>query len=370
VAALALQSRVKEAGQRGRTAAEIAHGIEALACKLEYHSQSGSDRIIGVRAFSRDGQSSWEYAQLRTRAHYVQNTYRQVAVRALGMRAGLAFTQGPRFNSMRLTDVGQVLARAFLEQPAGAGRQKLEGWLEQWIKGRSSSWGDNLAQALSPARTSGEERRIVWERLVGTGSKASTKRRKLAEEFLKRDEFPDIEKELLPALRKEGAELQAEEISLARCFGRALSSAQRILALLTVALKKERALSGGDAATRGSIRSELKRLREATLEYQKQEDRVPHARDQDAAAFASEVARLADGELLEKLVLRDRQVLQLSDGEIHQGPLFRVIEEDEGGEGTDRDATSDPDARSDKGRTFRLANLFSLVKDCHPGSLP
>ncbi|OJH38261.1 hypothetical protein [Cystobacter ferrugineus] len=370
LAALTLHAQVKAEGARGRTPTDLAHGIEALACKLEHASGVSSDRIIGVRAFNRDGGRTWDYEQLRTRAHYVQNTYRQAAVRAIRTESGLGLASGFRFGSMRLTSVGMELAQAFLAQPAGTGKQTLERWLERWIDGQAPSWGTNLTKALAPTGASEEEREIVWKRLVGTNDAAGHKRRALAEIFLGESEFPDIERDLLPELRKRDGAQQSSEIALARSFGSVFSTALRVLGLLTRVLERAKSVSPADAASLQAIRIASKALREAASDYRRCHDKLPGAGSADASSFVDQISRCSgDSTLLEFIVSRDEQVLQLSDGEIHRGPLFRVLDDEES-RPEEHDGTTDLDARSDSGRTFRLANLFSLVQDCDMESLP
>ncbi|WP_147450986.1 hypothetical protein [Corallococcus llansteffanensis] len=374
VAALALRPDLPPDGRPGRTAADIASGIEALACKLEFIEGEGSDskRIIGVRAFTRDqgqnGASIWDYDSLRTRAHYVQNTYRQAAVRALGEHAGLGLASGSRYSSMVLTGPGEQLAQAYLSQSAG--KPPLKNWLLRWIAGADGYRGPSVRLALSPEHASDDEREIIWKRLAGVDTPGSEKRRALAKIFLQEETFPDIEKSLLPALREQGKKeaLQASGIALARSFGALFTAALRVLAHLTRLIEQVGAVLPADAAARKEIRRAMEQLSESAQKYHKQHEKLPAVGHADALRFALGVQARSGGELLSWLVSLDGQILQLSDGELHPGSLFRVLDNEE--DATDQDGTTDLDARTDDGRTFRLVNLFSLVKDCGMDAVP
>src|SRR6187402_1957627 len=86
LAALAVHADMNAAGDNAPKPTAICHGIEALACKLEYYARidEPSSRILGKRAFDRDGERAiWAFSQLRLQAQYVRNTHRAAATRAV-----------------------------------------------------------------------------------------------------------------------------------------------------------------------------------------------------------------------------------------------------------------------------------------------
>ena len=133
VAALALRESLR--GRTNARASTISHGLEALGCRLEWQTEPDGDRILGKRAFGRDGNDFWTFHELHSARHYVRNTHRQAATRALRDEGGLGLATGSRFDRLELTRVGEELADAFLEQPVGRGRGTLRAPLEAWILG-------------------------------------------------------------------------------------------------------------------------------------------------------------------------------------------------------------------------------------------
>jgi hypothetical protein len=113
VAALALHEELAGVGSNPPKPTAICHGIEALACKLEYDANSDpatrSRRILGSRAFGRDDQSEvWSFQQLRQATNYVRNT-RQAATRP-SSRGWPGVGTRPRFDLLELEPVRRALA--------------------------------------------------------------------------------------------------------------------------------------------------------------------------------------------------------------------------------------------------------------------
>ena len=113
LAALALYEELASHGSNAPKATAICHGIEALACKLEYEANSGretrSRRILGTRAFARVGDSeAWSFHRLREASNYVRNTHRQAATRAVRTDGGLGFARGSRFDLLELEQAHPV----------------------------------------------------------------------------------------------------------------------------------------------------------------------------------------------------------------------------------------------------------------------
>src|SRR5205823_1186817 len=75
-------------------------------------------------------------------------------------------------------------------------------------------------------------------------------------------------------------------------------------------------------------------------------------------AFADAVVAADDGEAIRLMVRRAGKVLGLADGSVSRGALFRAI--DDTGNLEDGAASIEPDRT---GRTFRIANFHSLLRD-------
>src|SRR5689334_8698948 len=106
VASLALHEELRSGGSRPPKPTAICHGIEALACKLEYAADHDdrSTRLLGTRAFGRDLVGKiWAFDGLRQPTNYVRNTHRQSASRALRAEGGLGFATGQRFDLLELS---------------------------------------------------------------------------------------------------------------------------------------------------------------------------------------------------------------------------------------------------------------------------
>jgi hypothetical protein len=63
VAALALRDALR--GIVTVKASTISHALEALGCKLEWAKNEEGTRILGKRAFGRDGDDVWRFKELR-----------------------------------------------------------------------------------------------------------------------------------------------------------------------------------------------------------------------------------------------------------------------------------------------------------------
>jgi hypothetical protein len=221
LAALALHEELVSHGVSSPKPTAICHGIEALACKLEYRvdPQDPSPRILGRRAFGRDGDREvWAFHRLRQASNYVRNTHRQAATRAVRVDGGLGFARGSRFDLLELEPVGRALANAFLDQRVGKGGTSLRKWLRGWLEGDRgiSGWPKTLVQALSPEHATDEERALVRSRLLGTSTTASEKRQRLARAVGRAADMPDIEDAVVVRLRNDGHRELADQVIAAR----------------------------------------------------------------------------------------------------------------------------------------------------------
>ncbi|MBI2502835.1 MAG: hypothetical protein HYW07_06340 [Candidatus Latescibacteria bacterium] len=365
LAALALHEELRRQGANSPKSTAICHGIESLACKLEFfaHPESPSDRILGSRAFRRDKtEAVWNFSQL-SQPHYVRNTHRQAATRALRSAGGLGFAAGTRFDLLELEPVGRALADAFLEQRVGRGGGSLRRWLTDWLQGGQDPHRqpDSLLKALSPTYSTPEEKDLVRSRLLGTSSEACEKRKKLAH-VLNSAEFPDIEKFVVPNLKSEGHGQQADEIVAARAFGAILDRARDATIALTQAVEPER---GGALITQltrcASLRKALGRLRVAAESFRSKAGAAKIHESTSEAFGDALTAAHNDAEAISLLVGRVGELLALADGSVIRGALFRVVDASESLEEFEEGVTTiEPDYT---GRTFRIANFHTLLRD-------
>lgn len=366
LAALALHEEMSGQGSNAPKPTAICHGIEALACKLEYlvDPQDPSPRILGRRAFGRDEQREvWSFHRLRQASNYVRNTHRQAATRAVRVDGGLGFARGSRFDLLELEPVGRALANAFLDQRVGKGGTSLRKWLRGWLDGdrEFSGWPKTLLQALSPEHATEEERALVRSRLLGTSTSSSEKRQRLARAVGRASDIPDIEGTVVTRLRNDGHGTQAAQVMAARAFGAMLDRARDAVARLTRAVEPAR---GGVKLTTlvadSGIKRALKDLRSATKSYVERAN-VAGVNEPTSRAFADAVAVADDTEAIRLVVRRAGEVLGLADAAVVRGALFRVIDgADEASDLEDGAASIEPDRT---GRTFRIANLHALLRD-------
>jgi hypothetical protein len=345
-------------------------------CKLEYIADrdSRSTRILGTRAFGRDPDSEiWTFDRLRQAKNYVRNTHRQAATRAIREvredreAGGLGFARGSRFDLLELEPVGRALANTFLEQRIGKGGTSLRNWLLGWLgddrkrDGDAARRRDSLLKALSPEYPTADERGFVRSRLLGTSTSASEKRQRLANAVGRADTLPDIEGVVVVRLREAGHCEQANELVAARAFGAVLDRARDVIAILTCSAEPGR--GGVKLATLGSdstVRKSIRDLRSAATSYVEKANTAA-VKEATSRTFADAIVAADDTEAIRLLVRRAGEVLGLADGSVVRGPLFRIVDAaDEASDLEDGAESIEPDRT---GRTFRIVNLHSLLRD-------
>jgi hypothetical protein len=368
LAALTLHEELASRGSNAPKPTAICHGIEALACKLQYlfDSEDRSRRILGRRAFGRDTEREvWSFRRLRQAINYVRNTHRQAATRALQVDGGLGFARGSRFDLLEMERVGRDLANAFLEQRVGQGGTSLRKWLLGWLNGDHEVSGvqKTLLNALSPEYATDTERALVRSRLLGasTPERFCEKRQRLARAVGRAADLPDIETGVIVRLREAGHLEQANEIVAARAFGAVLDRARDAVANLTRAVEPER---GGvklvTLARDPALRKSIKNLRLVSNNYINQAN-TANVKEATSRSFANAIVAADDPETIRLLVRRADEVLWLADGSLVRGPLFRIVNgADESRDLEDGAENIEPDRT---GRTFRIANLHSLLRD-------
>jgi hypothetical protein len=369
LAALALSEELVSRGSNAPKPTAICHGIEALACKLEFlvDPQAPSPRILGRRAFGRDAdQEVWSFLRLCQASNYVRNTHRQAATRAVRVHGGLGFARGSRFDLLELEPVGRDLANAFLDQRVGQGGTPLRKWLVGWLLGEKElpASRESFCKGLSPQHPTQNEKECVRARLLDADTQdrkeAKEKRQRLAHAVGRAAEMRDIEGDVVVRLREAGHHEQANEVIAARAFGAVLDRARDAVASLTHEVPAHGGVKLATLATDPGIKSAFKNLRSATKNYVNKANKArvnePTSRD-----FADALAAADDGEAIRLLVRRAGEVLGLVDGFVIRGALFRAVDAtDKAGDLEDGAASIEPDRT---GRTFRIANFHSLLRD-------
>lgn len=368
LAALVLHESLQDQSSNVRKPTAICHGIEALACKLEYgdhNHPSESSRILGRRAFGRDrDRLVRSFEQLHSPSNYVRNTHRQAATRAVRQDGGLGFATGVRFDLLELEPVGRALAEAFLEQRVGKGGTSLRKWLLGWLRGGRdlSDWSETLVEALSPEHPTAEEQGLVRSRVLETSTATCETRRNLVRAFGRTVDLPDIEKVVVPRLRDAGHGKQADQVIAARAFGAVLDRARDATAKLTRAVEPGRGgVPVATLARDAALRKALAALRAAAKNFSSKAS-TAGVTESASRAFAETLLGMADDlQAIRYLVGRVGQVLGLSDDSVIRGALFRVVAATESLDGLEEGAASiEPDRT---GRTFRILNLHSLLRD-------
>jgi len=373
LAALALHEEIASHGLNPPKPTAICHGIEALACKLEYlvDPQDPSPRILGRRAFGRDAEREvWSFHRLRQATNYVRNTHRQAATRAVRVEGGLGFARGSRFDLFELEPVGRALASAFLDQRVGKGGTSLRKWLLGWLAGDRAFSGlpKTLLKALSPEHATDEERTLVRSRLLGISTPASKKRQWLARAVGRAAAMPDIEGAVVVRLREDGHCDQASQVIAARAFGTVLDRARDAVASLTCAVEPARGgVKLATLATDSGIKQAFKELRSATKSFVEKAN-TASVKEPTSRAFADAVAAADESEAIRLLVRRSGEVLGLADGSVVWGSLFRVVDAtdtlDEDEQEPDvRSETTRPNGPLATSRSFRIANFHTLLRE-------
>ena len=381
LAAIALHEELTNDGWNAPKPTTISHGIEALGCKLENLGRRGradrSRRLLGSRAFARDdSQNVWSFGLLSQAKNYVRNTHRQASTRALRTEGGLGFAQGSRFDLLELEPIGRELARAFLDQHVGQGGKSLRNWLLDWIQGdekrnvQAARGSASIKTALSPERPTNEERAIVRARLLDTSNAESDKRLRLSRAIGNNQELPDIEDGIVVRLREAGYPSQANEILAARGFGAVLDRARDAVAAMTKALDSERlGLALPILAQDEQVEQSTADLRAAATNYLQATDTAavnePYSR-----RFAEDIRDAENPRILEVLVQRAEGLFALADRIVVWGSSPQIVKPTQDEEGAQDVADLEDGALSlepDRtGRTFRIKNLHSLLRDVRP----
>jgi len=379
VAALALHAEWKQTRGSAPRPSAICHGLEALACKLEYWHEPGegpSDRVRGRRAFDRDFADDtngevWDFARLRRPTYYVRNTFRQTASRVLRVETGLGFVRGPRFDQFALEKVGEELADAFLDQPVGKGGGSLRKLLLTWLQDglEPDRLTRSVREALSPDRPTAPECKVVRARLFEVGTAGCATRTHLAAAVGRAKEPPDLDTVVVENLRARGRDAQARDLRAARAFGAMLDRSLDVAARVTELVEASGAGIGVTALAQDKqMASRTKALRDAARRLGARAEEAGIV-EPDSRAYAMAVVQAAeDAAVVARVVTAAGELFALADSTVARGPLFRVIAgaaEDDAASEVVRDEGTTTELTD---RTFRVANLHALACDLDAGS--
>ncbi|MEW6078392.1 MAG: hypothetical protein AB1724_11310 [Thermodesulfobacteriota bacterium] len=329
-----VQENIKESPIR------VANAIEALGCKAEYQNNLDTYSFRGKRAFSRDQENddTWNFRQLVQKRHYVQITYRQSTVRALPSNIGLGFVEGEgiRFNTMHLSKLGESLAEAFLlkqESGIGRGNKAVVKFLSEWIQGQAGPGQyvdpQSISQRLGPSYPTEKEKEIVLGRLNsfvtgGVCSDDQERRRRIVKYFKENDSgsWQDLLEKM--AVSDEKARIHANHLLNAKAFEDMRLSCVKLLDVSAMAMENE------DIGIPIVKLSQLQEIAHAFGEVTRSaeqylsliEKQGPYPRD--AQVFASQMVSENLKEKLSFLLARDGRILQIIDGKVSKGPLFKT----------------------------------------------
>jgi hypothetical protein len=365
VAALALRDALR--GIVTVKASTISHALEALGCKLEWAKNEEGDRILGKRAFARDGDDIWRFKELREARHYVRNTHRQAATRALRVEGGLGLASGARFDVLELTTIGRELADAFLDQSVGKGRGRLRKLLVTWIRdGEPIEVSRTLWHAMAPSYPTPAEREIVRARVFGAATPACEKRQRAAIAMGQAIEMRDMRDDIAPRLRAKGYEQQANEVLAAHAFGGMIDRARDLASVLSGRVQETRiGLALAAMSHDRQLQKAATALQEAASNYRK---RANTAKFNEAKShtFARALDGLAVAAVVTVVSRATPQIFSVADDRVMQGPLFRIVESSEGIRDVETEDGADAIEPDRTSQTFRLANLHALVRDLGP----
>ena len=346
-----------------------------MACKHAWWNEA-KGRFRGTNAFKRY-EDTWSFRQLFQPRYYVQITYRQAAVRALGAQGGLGFSQGSRrFNAMTLSPHGEELAKALLGQRNIGGTGTLSACLVAWIGGNDARGRyDTVGRALSPWRTveggiPDAEGKLVLARLKaratgGPGAQADPAGRdRLLQVFEElgalRGEEPPLE-ELYQALEERDAMAQVARIKASVAFNAMYNHARGLVHACAMELDKREVDEAPMEEVAGWMVSALSRLADLIKEYESLA-KVAGAEHADARTFCTTYREAEDlSHQLLAIVQREHNIIEFREDRraVGQGPLFKARQDLEAEE--DEEEVDAEDGL----QSARLRQLLRLWRDCH-----
>jgi hypothetical protein len=175
----------------------------------------------------------------------------------------------------------------------------------------------------------------------------------------------DIERDIVIRLREAGHSEQANQVIAARAFGAVLDRARDVIVVLTsdrlcIGRRPE---SVSVLVKDRKLGSAIGDLRAATKNYV-DKAKTAKVNEPTSRAFADAVVGADDGAAIRLMVRRAGEVLGLAVGSVGRGPLSRVVYGiDDATDLADGAASIEPDRT---GRTFRIANFHSLLRDVDP----
>ncbi len=327
--------------------AKVANAIEALACKLEWKNDKDDYSRKGKRAFNRDRDADiWDFARLSDKAHYVQVTYRQSTVRAM---TGLMLTNGTRFNTMELTDSGETIKDALLQN-------KVRNALSRWIKGGSDRLG--LTEKSIGRNATKDEKQLIRDRLRADSIDMladPSRRRSLIDAFGRcKTQMPD-----LSVIKNRLPKNQARDIEIAEAFDEMIGCGRAIVHSCARLIDNNKDTRITMLIKNQELKKALDRVARAATKFEKSSRPNEHPDAKDfAQAMLSPSTKSTDK--LKNIIQRDNNILVVADGRIRKGPLFdRHEEKDE-----DADSPKEAVGTEESSTENKVRQLFELFGDC------
>ena len=330
VAGIALSKEIP-----GKNATEIANAIEAVGCRLYYNAEGKNYKYRGVRAFSRNKDepllSFKDYDKKNRKKNYVWITYRQNIVSSLTL-LGLC-EKSTRFNQMVLSEKGQALKDAFLGQKKNK-KLFVETALLKWVNG-NQNFDDSWVNFLGPAKPSKEEREVMFYILnsdckEGYKYPFASSRRTRLNEIMENLKIIN-KKNIIRELKQSGFEADKEyanQIEASDCFDKLRTAAANLLkSCVNVVISNNSQNLPLDECLKDEIVCEkLAELKKTDELYQKA---IDECRNENMPGNGLlEIIHEKDArEIVSSIILKQRTILELENGNISPGSLFDAFKQ-------------------------------------------
>jgi hypothetical protein len=313
------------AERRGQsvTNIEAANAVEALACLISLSSNIGvaDARVKGRNKFqSVIGKfSNLRFSKVRKKSFYVTQPMRMATTTVLPS-LGLVEGGTSRFNSFVLSKNGITLLNESISSYR-PGNKNLIDYLDQWVEGKQVELNSKkLLEGLSPTYSSNSSTNgLIREYLMQGLSQPEAQRRQQALRWVEDLRSYDNTNFSLSDKPKQLSVDHWHDIQAGTAFFKARDRALEVLNIIEsiIGSNVKRELKLIDENISADVRIAIGKSRLAAEEYLN----LKH-RDEGALRFCSELAHLEDLAVVESLVARDGNVLQLNEKAIIPASAF------------------------------------------------
>lgn len=338
---------------------EAANAVEAIACLLGLSSNNAvsDNRILGRNKFQNiiGNLATLPFSKVRKKSFYVTQPMRMATTTVLPA-LGLVEQGTVRFNSFVLTEKGISLLNEALSsyRPHNA---SIVTYLDRWISGNNIDLNNGkLLEAISPIVPSQDSvNALIIESLMQGLNQQEAKRRQDAlswVEVLRNNEtnFSLVDKP------RQLSEEHWHDIQAGAAFFEARDRALEVLNVVEseIGSKGKRKLELIDGNISNDVRTAIIKSRLAAGKYLN----FKH-KNIDALSFCTELVHAEDLKVIDSLVARDGNVLQLLEKTVIPAAAFSG----------DKYEVPDVDNVAERfwplGISFRIKNLFLLNADLH-----